>query len=77
MYSRERLQEFVKNPKELRFQEVRLLLGAYGYHLKNSKGSHFRFKRTGSPPLTIVAHNNKVKKWYVKDACKTILALPP
>lgn len=66
--------ELTKNPRELRFKEIETILYNYGYMLINSKGSHFRFKKEHFLPITIVVHNNKVKKWYVKDMCKILLA---
>lgn len=65
--------ELVQRPVELRFREVESIIAHYGYRLVNSKGSHFRFKKPNQPSITIVAHNKKVKKWYIKDMCKILL----
>lgn len=65
------------NPTELRFQEVQTILYYFGYKLINSRGSHFRFKKKSFPSITIVVHNKKVKKWYVKDMCKILLTQLP
>jgi len=70
----DKIAELIKNPRELRFKEIETILYNYGYVLINSKGSHFRFKKKQFSPITIVVHSNKVKKWYVKDMCKILLA---
>ena len=72
-----RLAELARNPSELRFKEVQTILHAYQYKLVNSRGSHFRFKKKNFPSITVVAHNNKVKKWYIKDISKILLAQLP
>lgn len=41
------------------------------------KESHFRFKKNGFPGITIVVHNKKVKKWYVKAMVKILLSQLP
>lgn len=72
-----RIAELLRNPRELRFNEVETILYNYGYVLVNSKGSHFRFKKEGFPSITIVSHNKKVKKWYIKDMSKILLTQLP
>lgn len=66
--------ELAQRPVELRFREAVSLLVHYGYRLVNSKGSHFRFKKSNQPSITIVVHHQKVKKWYIKDMCRTLLS---
>lgn len=69
--------ELMNRPTELRFQQVQTMLYSFSYKLVNSKGSHFRFKKNSFPSITIVAHRNKVKKWYVKRMCRILLSQLP
>ena len=73
----EQIQELVDRPTELRFRQVQSILYSFSYKLKNSKGSHFRFKKDNFPSITIVVHGNKVKKWYVKRMGKILLSQLP
>lgn len=68
------LKKLVREPIELRFSEVEEILIAHRYRFINSRGSHFRFKKTNAPSITIVVHHNKVKKWYIKRMCKILLS---
>lgn len=77
MLTIQQLAELIKNPRELLFREIETILYNYGFTLVNSKGSHFRFKKKNFPSITIVVHNKKVKKWYVKRMCKIILSHLP
>lgn len=72
-----RLGELTWSPTELRFREVQTILYHFGYELMNSRGSHFRFKKKNFPSITIVVHNKKVKKWYVKAMAKILLSQLP
>lgn len=59
------IEELRQNPIDIRFETLQNLLLHKGYRLTHRRGSHFRFKKEGKTPITIVAHNRKVKKWYV------------
>jgi predicted RNA binding protein YcfA (HicA-like mRNA interferase family) len=72
-----KIAELLRNPREMRFKEVETILYNYGYELVNSRGSHFRFKKKDFPSITVVAHGNKVKKWYVKSISKILLTQLP
>lgn len=48
------------------FSEIKTLLSALGYALRNGKGSHFHFIKD-SNRITIASHNNEIKKATVSD----------
>ena len=52
--------------KELRFDEVRKVLEAYGYTMTapRSGSSHYTFRKSGCNPITIPKHE-PIKKVYV------------
>ena len=52
--------------KELRFDEVRKVLEAYGYTMTapRSGSSHYTFRKPGCNPITIPKHET-IKKVYV------------
>ena len=53
--------------KELRFDEVRKVLEAYGYTMTapRSGSSHYTFRKPGCNPITIPKHE-PIKKVYVE-----------
>lgn len=52
---------------DLRFNELRKILEAYGYEMKPPKGgsSHYTFRKKGCQPITIPKHE-PIKKVYVE-----------
>ena len=52
---------------DLRFNELRKVLEAYGYEMKPPKGgsSHYTFRKKGCQPITIPKHE-PIKKVYVE-----------
>ena len=52
---------------DLRFNELRKVLEAYGYEMKPQKGgsSHYTFRKKGCQPITIPKHE-PIKKVYVE-----------
>ena len=52
---------------DLRFTELRRVLEAYGYEMKQPKGggSHYTFRKPGCMPITIPKHE-PIKKTYVE-----------
>ncbi len=52
---------------DLRFDELRKVLESYGYKMNVPKGgsSHYTFRKTGCPPITIPKHE-PIKKAYVE-----------
>lgn len=61
------LQEITSLSKELRFDELRKVLEAYGYemHAPRSGSSHYTFRKPGHFPITIPKHE-PIKKVYVE-----------
>ena len=52
---------------DLRFDELRKVLEAYGYEMKAPRGgsSHYTFRKAGCMPITIPKHE-PIKKPYVE-----------
>lgn len=48
------------------FSEIKTLLAALGYTLRDGKGSHFHFLKDNKR-ITIASHNNEIKKATVSD----------
>ncbi len=53
--------------KDLRFNELRKILEAYGYLMAEPRGgsSHYTFRKQGCQPITIPKHE-PIKKVYVE-----------
>ena len=53
--------------RDMRFEELRKVLEAYGYVMKAPKGgsSHCTFRKKGRPPVTIPRHK-PIKQVYVE-----------
>lgn len=53
--------------KDLRFNELRIVLESYGYimHSPKSGSSHYTFRKTGKKPITVPKHE-PIKKVYVE-----------
>lgn len=53
--------------KEIRFEELRKVLEAYGYRMNAPKSgsSHYTFRKDGCMPITIPKHE-PIKKVYVE-----------
>lgn len=52
---------------ELRFEELRKILESYGYEMKqpHSGSSHYTFRKTGKPMITLPKHS-PMKKIYIR-----------
>ena len=52
---------------DLRFEELKKILESYGYVMSAPKGgsSHYAFRKTGYPPITIPKHK-PIKKVYIE-----------
>ena len=53
--------------KDMRFDELRIVLESYGYEMKGtgSGGSHYVFRKSGKMPITIPKHRS-IKRVYVE-----------
>ncbi len=58
---------------DLRFDELRKVLEAYGYVMSQPKGgsSHFTFRKKGHSPITVPKHE-PIKKIYVEMVRKIV-----
>lgn len=55
-------------PSDMRFNEVVVILEAFGYKCGQSSGSsHFVYRKKGCHSITVPKENNKVKKCYLGD----------
>lgn len=52
---------------DIRFAELSRYLRAHGYTLSRVSGSHHVFTKSGSLPISIPVHKNKVKPVYVRQ----------
>ena len=60
------LQRIMALSRDLRFDEVRKVLEAYGYVMYSSGGSHRKFRKPGRDTITI-PEESPVKQAYVVD----------
>lgn len=62
------VEQFLSNPSEVRFEEVRYLLTAFGFEEKRSKGSHHTFRNADGLKITVPQQGGqKVKGVYVRQ----------
>lgn len=62
------VEQFLKNPPEVRFEDVYYLLLAFGFEEKRSKGSHHTFRNAEGLKITVPKKGGKmVKGVYVKQ----------
>jgi predicted RNA binding protein YcfA (HicA-like mRNA interferase family) len=61
------VEQFLALPPDIRFEEVKTLLEAFGFEEKRSKGSHHSFENAQGQVVTIPKKGGKkVKRVYVK-----------
>ena len=61
------IEQFFKKPPEVKFDDVRYLLKAFGFEEKRSKGSHHSFRDANGRKITIPKKGGqKVKGIYVQ-----------
>lgn len=56
-----------KAPTDLRYGVAHNLLVNCGFNLVAKSGSHMKYRNNDNKTITIVTHNNKVGKFYIKD----------
>ena len=62
------VKQFLSNPPDVRFEEVRYILRAFGFEEVRSKGSHHIFRNSDGRKLTVPKKDGrKVKRVYVKQ----------
>lgn len=69
-----RLQRLRKNPKNVSFDDLRLVLEDFGFILERSSGSHhsFKIRIRGENQLLVIPYSRPVKSIYVKEAVALI-----
>ena len=75
MSRRDKLRQRIeKNPKNVAFRDLRLLLELYGFELRRTRGSHHSFvgEVGGRKILLIVPFRRPLKSVYVKRALDLI-----
>jgi predicted RNA binding protein YcfA (HicA-like mRNA interferase family) len=71
MDKRDEIARFRQNPANVRFRELDLLLRACGFEQRKTGGSHFIYKRQGTPSLS-VPFKRPIKEVYVRKALQFI-----
>ncbi|MEQ9353857.1 type II toxin-antitoxin system HicA family toxin [Coleofasciculus chthonoplastes] len=62
------VEQFLNKPPEVRFEDVRYLLEAFGFEEKRSKGSHHSFRDSQGRKITVPKKGGqKVKAVYVQQ----------
>lgn len=62
------VEQFLNQPPEVRFEDVRYLLEAFGFEEKRSKGSHHSFRDSQGRKITVPKKGGqKVKGIYVQQ----------
>ncbi|MBV6623288.1 MAG: type II toxin-antitoxin system HicA family toxin [Rivularia sp. (in: Bacteria)] len=61
------VQQFLKRPPDVKFEDVRYILEAFGFEEKRSKGSHHSFSNLEGRTITVPKKGGKkVKGVYVE-----------
>jgi len=59
--------KFLREPPEVRFEEVVTLLEAFDYRQHPARGSHFAFVKPGARPITVPTEKGRrVKRVYLQ-----------
>lgn len=67
------VQQFLKKPPEVRFEDVRYILEAFGFEEKRSKGSHHSFCDLQGRTITVPKKGGqKVKGVYVQKVVELL-----
>ncbi|MBE9115252.1 type II toxin-antitoxin system HicA family toxin [Lusitaniella coriacea LEGE 07157] len=65
--------KFLTFPPEVRFEEVRYILGAFGYQEVRSRGSHHAFENEAGDVIIIPKKGGKkVKRTYVEAVVRLL-----
>jgi predicted RNA binding protein YcfA (HicA-like mRNA interferase family) len=59
------IRRFLQRPPAVRFSEVRRLLGAFGFSLVRTRGSHHLFEHPDGRQLCVPVKDQRVKRVYV------------
>ena len=76
MTQRDKLLAKIKaHPNSVRFHDMHTLLGYFGYRLVRVTGSHYRYRREGTTPITLTRHGAQVSPKAVTDILDMLKAL--
>ena len=69
-----RLDKMRQNPKNVSFDELRIVLEDFGFEFVRSNGSHHSFNVVinGEPRLFVVPYKHPIKAVYVREALDLI-----
>ena len=68
-----KIEKFFKRPASLRYSEIVVILGQFGFELVSTQGSHAKFKHVNlANDLIIPVHNNECKNFYKLAAMKRV-----
>ncbi|WP_017306220.1 type II toxin-antitoxin system HicA family toxin [Spirulina subsalsa] len=67
------IEQFLRDPPEILFNDVQYLLESFGFEQQHSKGSHHTFRNSDGLKITIPKKGGKmVKGIYVKQIVKLL-----
>ncbi|NJL90766.1 MAG: type II toxin-antitoxin system HicA family toxin [Coleofasciculaceae cyanobacterium SM2_1_6] len=67
------IEQFLRDPPEVKFDDVQYLLKAFGFEEKSSKGSHHTFRNLEGLKITVPKKGGKmVKGVYVQQIIKLL-----
>jgi predicted RNA binding protein YcfA (HicA-like mRNA interferase family) len=67
------IEKFLRDPPEVRFEDVQYLLESFGFEEKSVKGSHHTFRNTDGLKITVPKKGGKmVKGVYVQQVLRLL-----
>jgi predicted RNA binding protein YcfA (HicA-like mRNA interferase family) len=67
------IEQFLRDPPEVRFDDVQYLLESFGFEENRSKGSHHTFRNSEGLKITVPKKGGKmVKEVYVQQIIKLL-----
>jgi predicted RNA binding protein YcfA (HicA-like mRNA interferase family) len=69
-----RIADLLRQPTEMRYEELATILSEYGWQERSGKGSHFVWDKPGYRPQTIKVKQGKVGVETVRDIAARIRA---
>jgi predicted RNA binding protein YcfA (HicA-like mRNA interferase family) len=67
------IEQFLRKPPEVRFDDVQYLLEAFGFEEKSVKGSHHTFRNAGGLKITVPKKGGKIVKGvYVQQVVRLL-----
>ncbi len=73
MTRREKLIERIRQrPATAAFNDIRNLLGDFGWTHARTTGSHATFTKPGEYPIVVTVHDKRVKRGYLDEICERL-----